>query len=84
MHEIGEEFNLEKNKRHSIDIVVDRLIVQDSIRSRLFDSTEAALRLSDGYMNVDVIDGKMLNFSEDYACPKCGFTVGEMEPRLFS
>ncbi|GAA3631470.1 excinuclease ABC subunit UvrA [Lactobacillus hamsteri] len=84
MHEIGEDFELEKNKRHSIDIVVDRLIVKPSIRSRLFDSIEAALRLSDGYMNVDVIGGEMMNFSEYYACPKCGFTVGEMEPRLFS
>ena len=84
MHEIGEKFDLEKNKRHSIDIVVDRLIVKEGIRSRLFDSVEAALRLSDGYMNVDVIGGETINFSEYYACPKCGFTVGEMEPRLFS
>lgn len=64
--------------------MVDRLVVKESIRSRLFDSVEAALRLSDGYMNVDVIGQEMLNFSEYYACPKCGFTVGEMEPRLFS
>ena len=63
---------------------VDRLIVKPSIRSRLFDSIEAALRLSDGYMNVDIIGGDTLSFSEFYACPKCGFTVGEMEPRLFS
>lgn len=84
MHEIGEDFALEKNKRHTIQIVVDRLIIKAKIKSRLFDSVEAALRLSSGYMNVDVIGGKMLNFSEYYACPKCGFTVGEMEPRLFS
>lgn len=84
MHEIGEHFSLAKNKRHSIDIVVDRLIIKDSIRSRLFDSVESALKLSDGYMNVDVIGGDMLNFSEYYACPKCGFTVGELEPRLLS
>lgn len=84
MHDISDDIELEKNKRHSIDIVVDRLIVKESIRSRLFDSVEAALRLSDGYMNVDVIGQDMLNFSEYYACPKCGFTVGEMEPRLFS
>lgn len=84
MHEIGEHFSLAKNKRHSIDIVVDRLIIKDSIRSRLFDSVESALKLSDGYMNVDVIGGYMLNFSEYYACPKCGFTVGELEPRLLS
>ncbi|CCI85911.1 excinuclease ABC, A subunit [Lactobacillus pasteurii DSM 23907 = CRBIP 24.76] len=84
MHDISDEFELEKNKRHSIDIVVDRLVVKEGIKSRLFDSIESTLRLSDGYMNVDVIGGEMLNFSEYYACPLCGFTVGEMEPRLFS
>ena len=84
MHEITDEFELDKNKRHSIDIVVDRLVVKENIRSRLFDSVEAALRLADGYMDVDVIKGERINFSEYYACPICGFTVGEMEPRLFS
>lgn len=84
MHEITDEFTLDKNKRHSIDIVVDRLIVKENIRSRLFDSVEAALRLADGYMDVDVIKDERINFSEYYACPICGFTVGEMEPRLFS
>ena len=84
MHEITDEFELDKNKRHSIDIVVDRLVVKKNIRSRLFDSVEAALRLADGYMDVDVIKGERINFSEYYACPICGFTVGEMEPRLFS
>lgn len=84
MHEITDEFTLDKNKRHSIDIVVDRLIVKENIRSRLFDSVESALRLADGYMDVDVIKGERINFSEYYACPICGFTVGEMEPRLFS
>ena len=84
MREITDEFELDKNKRHSIDIVVDRLIVKENIRSRLFDSVEAALRLADGYMDVDVIKGERINFSEYYACPICGFTVGEMEPRLFS
>lgn len=84
MHEITDEFELDKNKRHNIDIVVDRLIVKENIRSRLFDSVEAALRLADGYMDVDVIKGERINFSEYYACPICGFTVGEMEPRLFS
>ena len=63
---------------------MDRLIVKENIRSRLFDSVEAALRLADGYMDVDVIKGERINFSEYYACPICGFTVGEMEPRLFS
>lgn len=84
MHEITDDFDLDKNKRHSIDIVVDRLIVKENIRSRLFDSVEGALRLADGYMDVDVIKGERINFSEYYACPICGFTVGEMEPRLFS
>lgn len=84
MHEITDEFELDKNKRHSIDIVVDRLIVKENIRSRLFDSVEVALHLADGYMDVDVIKGERINFSEYYACPICGFTVGEMEPRLFS
>ncbi len=84
MHEVSDEFNLDKNKKHSISIVVDRLIVKDGIKSRLTDSVESALRLSEGYMDVDVIGNQVLNFSEDYACPKCGFTVGEMEPRLFS
>ena len=84
MHEITDDFDLDKNKRHSIDIVVDRLIVKENIRSRLFDSVEAALRLVDGYMDVDVIKGERINFSEYYACPICGFTVGKMEPRLFS
>lgn len=84
MHEVSDEFDLDKNKKHSISIVVDRLIIKDGIKSRLTDSIESALRLSEGYMDVDVIGGQVLNFSEDYACPKCGFSVGEMEPRLFS
>ncbi|MFD1464707.1 excinuclease ABC subunit UvrA [Lapidilactobacillus mulanensis] len=83
-HEVTDDIELDKNKKHDIDIVVDRLVIKDGIRSRLFDSLEAALRLSEGYANVDVIGGEMLIFSEHYACPLCGFTVGEMEPRLFS
>ncbi|MDD6407355.1 MAG: excinuclease ABC subunit UvrA [Lactobacillus equicursoris] len=84
MHDISEDIQLEKNKRHDIEIVVDRLVNKDGIRSRLFDSVEAALRLSEGYMDVDVIGDQKISFSEYYACPLCGFTVGEMEPRLFS
>lgn len=83
-HEIGDDLELDKNKRHDISIVVDRLIIKQGLRSRLFDSVESALRLSDGYMSVDVIGGQPLVFSEYYACPLCGFTVGELEPRLFS
>lgn len=84
VHDIGEDIELDKNKKHDIDVVVDRIVINDHIKSRLFDSVEAALRLSDGYMNVDVIGQDMMVFSEKNACPLCGFTVGELEPRLFS
>jgi len=80
----NKDYELDKNKKHDIDIVIDRIVVKDEVRSRLFDSFEAALRLSEGYANVDVIGSEPLIFSEHYACPICGFTVGEMEPRLFS
>jgi excinuclease ABC subunit A len=83
-YDVSEAPELDKNKKHDVDIVVDRIVVRDNVRSRLFDSLEAALRLSDGYANVDVIGGEPLVFSEHYACPICGFTVGELEPRLFS
>ncbi|MEY8441687.1 excinuclease ABC subunit UvrA [Lactobacillaceae bacterium 24-114] len=83
-YELDEVPELDKNKKHNINIVVDRIILKDGVRSRLFDSFEAALRLSDGYATVDVIGGKPILFSEKYACPICGFTVGELEPRLFS
>ncbi|MDO1605110.1 excinuclease ABC subunit UvrA [Lactobacillus sp. YT155] len=82
--EVTDEIELDKNKKHDIDVVVDRIVVKDGIRSRLFDSMEAALRLSGGYVNVDVMGSEPLVFSEHYACPICGFTVGELEPRLFS
>ena len=84
IHDVSEDIELDKNKKHSIDVVVDRIVINDHIKSRLFDSVEAALRLSDGYMNVDVIGSDMMVFSEKNACPICGFTVGELEPRLFS
>ncbi|WP_334352232.1 excinuclease ABC subunit UvrA [Companilactobacillus sp. HBUAS56257] len=84
IHDVSEDIELDKNKKHSIDVVVDRIVINDHIKSRLFDSVEAALRLSDGYMNVDVIGSDMMVFSEKNACPLCGFTVGELEPRLFS
>ncbi|MFC6176576.1 excinuclease ABC subunit UvrA [Companilactobacillus huachuanensis] len=84
VRDIGEDIELDKNKKHDIDVIVDRIVINDHIKSRLFDSVEAALRLSDGYMNVDVIGQDMMVFSERNACPICGFTVGELEPRLFS
>ncbi|GCF94473.1 UvrABC system protein A [Enterococcus florum] len=84
MYDVSEAPELEKNKKHDIAIIVDRIVVKEGIRSRLFDSFEAALRLADGYALVDVIGQEEMLFSEHYACPYCGFTVGELEPRLFS
>ncbi len=81
------DFEMDKNKNHDIDIVIDRIVVKHGDadnRSRLFDSFEAALRLSEGYATVDVIGGVPLVFSEHFACPICGFTIGVLEPRLFS
>lgn len=83
-YDIEEVPELNKNQKHTLNVVVDRIIVKDGVRSRLFDSFESALKLSDGYAIADVIDGKPIPFSEQYACPICGFTVGELEPRLFS
>ena len=78
------DVELDKNKFHDIDIVIDRIVVKPEVRSRLFDSFEAALRLSAGYATADVIGGDPLIFSEHFACPICGFTIGVLEPRLFS
>lgn len=83
-YDLDEVPPLDKNKQHTVNVVIDRIIVKDGIRSRLFDSFEAALRLSNGYAIADVIGGDPIPFSEQYACPICGFTVGELEPRLFS
>lgn len=83
-YDLDEVPELDKNKKHTVNVVIDRIIVKDGIRSRLFDSFEAVLRLSDGYAIADVIGGDPIPFSEKYACPICGFTVGELEPRLFS
>ncbi|AEV94841.1 excinuclease ABC subunit UvrA [Pediococcus claussenii] len=83
-YDVDEVPDLNKNQAHTIDVVVDRVVVKDGIRSRLFDSFEAALRLSDGYATADILDGEPILFSEHYSCPICGFTVGELEPRLFS
>ncbi|EFA26590.1 excinuclease ABC, A subunit [Pediococcus acidilactici 7_4] len=82
--DVEEVPELEKSKAHSIDVVIDRIVVKEGIHSRLFDSFEAALRLSKGYATADAIGGDPILFSEHYACPICGFTVGELEPRLFS
>lgn len=84
LYDVTDAPELTKNKKHDIEIIVDRIVVKEGIRSRLFDSFEAALRLAEGYAIVDVIGEKEMLFSEHYACPYCGFTVGELEPRLFS
>lgn len=84
IHDVEEEIELDKNKKHDISVVVDRIVLKDDIRSRLFDSLEAALRLTNGNVAVDVIGDKMLQFSENFSCPYCGFTIGELEPRIFS
>ncbi|EII6312883.1 excinuclease ABC subunit UvrA [Staphylococcus pseudintermedius] len=75
---------LDKNKNHTIEIVVDRLVVKPGIETRLADSIETVLELADGRLVVDIIDGDKLEFSEKHACPICGFSIGELEPRIFS
>lgn len=84
LHDISDQIKLNKNQKHDLQVVVDRIIIKEGIRSRLFDSVESALRLSGGYLVADIIGKEPLVFSEHYACPLCGFTVGELEPRLFS
>ena len=84
LYDITDVPELNKNNSHDISIVIDRIVVKDGVRSRVYDSVEAALRLAEGYVIISIIDGEDLLFSEHYACPKCGFTVGEIEPRLFS
>lgn len=84
MQELSEEIELEKNKKHSIEVVIDRIVVKEGIESRLADSIETALGLAEGQVLIDVIGGEEVLFSEHHACPHCGFTVGELEPRMFS
>lgn len=84
MHEVAEEIELEKNKKHTIEVVIDRVVIKEGINSRLADSLETALQLADGRVLVDVIDGEEILFSQHYACPICGFSIPELEPRLFS
>ncbi|MGO2788807.1 MAG: excinuclease ABC subunit UvrA, partial [Staphylococcus saprophyticus] len=82
--DVNEVPALEKNKNHTIEVVVDRLVVKEGIETRLADSIETALQLSEGTLIVDIIDGEELKFSENHACPICGFSIGELEPRMFS
>ena len=82
--DVNEVPELDKNKNHTIEVVIDRLVVKDGIETRLADSIETGLELADGNITVDVIDGEDLKFSENHACPICGFSIGELEPRMFS
>ncbi len=82
--DLTDDIALEKNKKHSIEVVVDRVVVRPDVESRLADSLETALRLADGRVIVDTMDGNELLFSEHHACPICGFSIGELEPRMFS
>lgn len=84
IYELSEEIKIEKNKKHNIEIVIDRLSVKEGIEKRLTESVESALALADGLVMIDIIDGEMLNFSQSFACPDCGISVEEMEPRSFS
>ena len=84
LYELSEEIKLEKNIKHNIDIIVDRLVVKEGIENRLTDSIETVMSLSNGLMTVDVIGGEPVNFSQSFSCPDCGISVDEIEPRSFS
>ena len=84
MREVAEEIVLEKNKKHNLEVVIDRIVVREGIYSRLAESLEAALQLTDGIVWVEIIGGETLVFSENFACPDCGISIGEISPRMFS
>ena len=84
LYELSEDISLDKNIKHNIEIVVDRLIVKPGIEKRLSDSIETVLELADGLLVVDTMDGKLLNFSQSFSCPDCGISINEIEPRSFS
>ncbi|HWO76647.1 MAG TPA: excinuclease ABC subunit UvrA [Bacillus sp. (in: firmicutes)] len=84
IYDLSDDITLDKNKKHSIEVIVDRIVVKEGVTSRLADSLEAALKLGDGKVLVDVIGQEELLFSEHHACPHCGFSIGELEPRMFS
>ncbi|MBO5208365.1 MAG: excinuclease ABC subunit UvrA [Lachnospiraceae bacterium] len=84
LYELSEEIKLDKNVKHNIEIIVDRLVVKEGIERRLTDSIENVLGLADGLMLLDVIDGEPITFSESFSCPDCGISIGEIEPRSFS
>ena len=84
LYELSEEISLEKNKKHNIEVMVDRLVVREGIRKRLVDSIENVLKLSDGLMIVDIPGGEQMSFSQSFSCPDCGISIDELEPRTFS
>ncbi|MEW4290118.1 excinuclease ABC subunit UvrA [Rossellomorea marisflavi] len=84
VEDLGEEITLEKNKKHTIEVIIDRVVVKEGVAARLSDSLESALRLAGGQVIIDVIGEEELLFSEHHACPYCGFSISELEPRMFS
>ena len=82
--DLDDDIQLEKNKKHDIEIVIDRIVMKEDIAPRLADSLESALRLADGRVLIDVMEHEEILFSEHHACPICGFSIGELEPRMFS
>lgn len=84
LYELSEEITLEKNKKHNIEIIIDRLMIKEGIQKRLSDSIETVLKLSDGLLVIDVIGEKPLNFSQSFSCADCGISIEEIEPRIFS
>jgi excinuclease ABC subunit A len=84
LYELTEEIKLEKNNKHNIEIIVDRLVVKEGIEKRLSDSVESVLKLAEGLLFVDIIDGEKLTFSQSFSCPDCGISIDEIEPRIFS
>ncbi len=83
-YDLSEDISMEKNNKHNIEIIIDRLVIKDGIGGRLADSIENAVKLADGLLYIDVVDGQMMTFSTSYACPDCGISIPEVEPRSFS
>ena len=84
LHDLSDEITLEKNKKHSIEVIIDRIIVKTGVETRLADSIETALQLGDGKVIIDIIGQEELLFSQNHACPQCGFSIDKLEPRMFS
>lgn len=84
LYELAEEIKLDKNKKHNVEIIVDRLVIKEGIEKRLSDSIESVLKIAEGLLVVDIVGGKPLNFSQSFSCPDCGISIDEIEPRIFS